>query len=109
MSAHRGPLPGPEGGGARGHGEGAHRPGARSLLLRHQDRVAPRSRGGRPRSGLSLPPIEDIARETLPPQDAEPAEDAELAPLWMGGVATRNDQVAQSILAALVVPIPCTV
>ena len=58
-----------------------------SLPLRSLLRILPHAPegdlggGGRPRSGLSLPPIEDIARETLPPQDAEPAEDAELAPL----------------------------
>ncbi|MBV2264378.1 MAG: toxic anion resistance protein, partial [Thauera sp.] len=58
-----------------------------SLPLRSLLRILPRAPegdlggGGRPRSGLSLPPIEDIARETLPPQDAEPPEDAELAPL----------------------------
>lgn len=37
--------------------------------------------GARPRSGLSLPPIEEIARETLPPHQEAPPEDAELAAL----------------------------
>ena len=32
-----------------------------------------------PRSGLSLPPIEDIARETVPPQPEEAPEDPQLA------------------------------
>jgi uncharacterized protein YaaN involved in tellurite resistance len=35
----------------------------------------------RPASGLSLPPIEEIARETMPPQPEEAAEDPELAAL----------------------------
>ena len=32
-----------------------------------------------PRSGLSLPPIEDIAREVVPPQPEEAPEDPQLA------------------------------
>ena len=40
----------PEGGGPRADGDGQDRPAARSLLLRHQDRLAARPRGGRARA-----------------------------------------------------------
>jgi len=45
----------------------------------------PSAGSARPRSGLSLPPIEDIAREVLSPQPEEstehPPEDPQLAPV----------------------------
>ena len=88
------------------------------LSLRHPVFQAPAGEQGgggqpadaRPRSALSLPPIEDIAREVVPPHAEAAAEDPELAPVAdafvRDALAAGEDARAPKRGAGLVLSIP---